>query len=276
MAGYAINYLTPTAALGGEVTKAVLLNTHSRGPQAVSGVLLGKVCFAVGHLLFVVIGSMIILWRVELPAALLIAMILSSVLVSAGIVAFLLLQKFGKLGALVRWLSGVKPGWHPLQTAALQITEVDEALKEFYRDHPRDLGMAVCWHLVGNAVGILQAWLFFRMVDQPASIATAMAAFVLGMWFDLITFAVPLNAGALEASRIVALKSLGGTSLVGMTYGVALRLAQLFCAAFGLASHAMLVSQNGRGGSAEPKEQSRPAPCHYFGCNEPKPTKPNL
>src|SRR5215467_7182124 len=33
MAGYAINYLTPTAALGGELTKGVLLAAHHPGPE---------------------------------------------------------------------------------------------------------------------------------------------------------------------------------------------------------------------------------------------------
>src|SRR5436190_23922042 len=41
LAGYAINYLTPTAAMGGEVTKAALLASKHRGPEAVSGVLIG-------------------------------------------------------------------------------------------------------------------------------------------------------------------------------------------------------------------------------------------
>src|SRR5215469_3973182 len=34
MAGYAINYLTPTAALGGEVIKGTLLASRHRGPEA--------------------------------------------------------------------------------------------------------------------------------------------------------------------------------------------------------------------------------------------------
>ena len=38
MAGYAINYLTPTGALGGEVTRVALLASNQRGPEAVSGV----------------------------------------------------------------------------------------------------------------------------------------------------------------------------------------------------------------------------------------------
>src|SRR5215471_1238139 len=44
MAGFAVNYLTPTASLGGEVTKAALLSATHQGPGAVSGVLIGKLC----------------------------------------------------------------------------------------------------------------------------------------------------------------------------------------------------------------------------------------
>src|ERR1051326_9632535 len=49
MAGYAINYLTPTATLGGEVTKATLLASAHKGPGAVAGVLVGKLCFGFAH-----------------------------------------------------------------------------------------------------------------------------------------------------------------------------------------------------------------------------------
>src|SRR5216110_2086976 len=67
MAGYAINYLTPTAALGGEVTKGVLLAQHHRGPEATSGVLIGKLCFALAHLVFVALGALFVLSRLPLP-----------------------------------------------------------------------------------------------------------------------------------------------------------------------------------------------------------------
>src|SRR5215475_10660107 len=93
MAGYAINYLTPTAALGGEVTKAALLASNHRGPEAVSGVLIGKLCYAFAHVLFVVVGSVIILWGVKIPPPLWAAMLFSSAVVAAGIAAFFLLQK---------------------------------------------------------------------------------------------------------------------------------------------------------------------------------------
>jgi len=60
MAGYAINYLTPTATLGGEVTKGTLLASAHKGPGAVTGVLIGKLCFGMAHLL--IDHGMVPLW----------------------------------------------------------------------------------------------------------------------------------------------------------------------------------------------------------------------
>ena len=240
MAGYAMNYLTPTAALGGEVTKAALLASNHRGPEAVSGVLIDKVCFAFAHLLFVIVGSLLVLWRIPLPRALWVGMLLSSALVAGGIVAFLLLQSYGQLGVLIRWLAARRKGNRVLQRTAADITAVDTALRVFYRERPWDLVWATCWHVLGDSIGIIPTWLFFSLLDQHASLGVVAGTWFLSMWFDLLTFAVPLNLGTLEASRIVALKALGYSALLGITYGMAFRLAQLFWSAFGLVSYGLL------------------------------------
>ncbi|MDB6123402.1 MAG: hypothetical protein JWQ71_2395 [Pedosphaera sp.] len=244
MAGYAINYVTPTAMLGGEVTKAALLASHHEGPEAVSGVLIEKLCFAFSHLLFVALGSLVIVWRIQLPRPLWMAMLFSSALVGAGILAFLLLQNYGKLGVLVRWLATRNIGGRVLQQAAGKITEVDEALKVYYRKQRLALVFAICWHLLGFSVGIFQTWLFFHLLHQNTLLAVAAGTWFLGMWFDLLTFAVPMNLGSLEGSRILALKAIGYDTLLGMTYGLALRLALLFWAGFGLVSYALLASRS--------------------------------
>ena len=207
--------------------------------------LIGKVCFAFAHLLFVAVGSVLVLWRIHLPRALWAGMLASIALVAAGILVFLLLQKHGKLGALLRCLAARKLGGRAIQTAAQGITEVDEALKAFYRERSLGLPLAVGWHLLGDSVGIIQAWLFFSLLQQDASLATAASAWFLGMWFDLLTFAVPFNLGTLEGTRIVALRAIGYNALVGMTYGVMLRLALLFWACFGLVSYGLLASRAG-------------------------------
>jgi hypothetical protein len=245
MAGYAINYLTPTATIGGEVTKAALLGSQGRGPEAVSGVLVGKVCFSLAHLIFVALGSVLIFSCVKLPTALWLALLASAALVGGGIAGFLLVQKYGKLGAVVRWLAARNTGGSFLKKAAQRVTEVDDVMQHFYRERPADLSLAIGWHLAGYSVGIAQTWLFFHLLHTEASLATAAGAWFLGMWFDLLTFAVPLNLGALEGTRVIAFKAIGFSSLVGMTYGVAMRLAQLFWAGFGLLTYALLASRAG-------------------------------
>jgi uncharacterized protein (TIRG00374 family) len=246
LAGYAINYLTPTAAMGGEVTKAALLASNHRGPEAITGVLIGKVCFAFAHLLFVLSGSVILLWRIDLPRALWWGMSISGGLIACGMGAFLLIQKHGKLGSLLRWLAAHKIGGPRMQQAAQGISEVDEALKAFYRQRPGDLLKAVACHQLGYSVGILQTWLFFNLLHQDVSWLLAASLWFLGMWFDLLTFAVPQNLGTLEGTRIVALRAIGYSPLLGMTYAVALRLAQLFWSVLGLSVHALLLRQAAR------------------------------
>jgi hypothetical protein len=242
MAGYAINYLTPTAAMGGELSKGVLLAARHNGTEAASGVLIGKVCFALAHLLFVALGGSLILWQVHLPSSLWLAMLASGVLLAAGMLALLWLQAKGKLGAVARWLAARKLGGRPLENAARQMSAVDEALKRFYRERPWDLALAICWHLAGYSIGIAQTWLFLRLLHPGASsLLIAAAAWFLGMWFDLLTFVVPLNLGTLEATRIVAFRAIGYTALTGMTYSIALRLAQMFWAGFGLIAHALVA-----------------------------------
>jgi hypothetical protein len=69
------------------------------------------------------------------------------------------------------------------------------------------------------------------------------------MCFDLLTFAVPLNAGSLEGSRVLLMNFLGYPAGAGMTYGIALRLGQMFWAAAGLGARATLTESQPAGGA---------------------------
>ena len=243
MAGFAINYLTPSASVGGEVSRATLLATVRNGPVAVSSVLLDKLMTAVAHLALAVLGSLFLLWRVRLPIELWAAMALITVLLTGGMVVFLLLQKHGKVGGVFRWMAEHKLGGRFLQMAAERMSAVDADLKRFYRERPRDLALSVWWHLLGHSAALLQAWLFLTWLEQPAPLATVAAAGFLSLWFDLMTFAIPLNLGTLEGSRIVVFNALGCPSLLGMAFGVAVRVAQVFWAVFGLISYSLLAAR---------------------------------
>lgn len=241
IAGYAINYLTPTAALGGEVTKATLLASKCPGRQAASGVLIGKACFGLAHLIFVALGTLVIMRSIRLPAAIWMPLLFSGLLVGGGVFSFILLQKYGKLGSLIRWLTARGVGGRALEKVGAELTAVDEEMRAFYRNQPSDMYLAIFWHLVGYSTGILQTWLFLHLLHPPASLSVAASIWFLGMWFDLLTFAIPMNIGALEGSRVLSLKLFGFSPALGLAYGVAIRLAQILWATVGLVFYSVLT-----------------------------------
>lgn len=110
MAGCSITALTPTAGLGGEVTKGTLLSLNHQGPEAATGVMIGKLAYAPAQLLFVVVGSTTVLWRIHLPLDLWIAILTASLLLGAGILGFLVVQKYWKRGVFLRWLVAHRVG----------------------------------------------------------------------------------------------------------------------------------------------------------------------
>jgi uncharacterized membrane protein YbhN (UPF0104 family) len=247
LVGNAINYFTPTATLGGEVVKGTLLSLSHRGPEAATGVIIGKLAYALSQLLFVVLGSILILWKIRLPAAVTIAMLAGSVLLGAGIVGFLVVQKHGKLGAVVRWLVAHRVGGETLRKAAQQITQVDQALQLFYKERPGDLVRAMSGHAVGMVFSIVKTW-YFLLLLTGGSFFAASGIWFLSTWFDLLTFAVPLDIGVQEGTRVLAFKALGFSLALGLTYGIALRLEQIFWGGVGLFLYsAVLAGKRERG-----------------------------
>jgi Lysylphosphatidylglycerol synthase TM region len=250
LAGSSINYLTPTADLAGEVTKGTLLSMNHPGPEAVTGVIIGKLSYALSKLLFVGAGSLIILLGIELPAGVWMAMLTGSALLGAGILGFLAVQKYGKLGAMVRWLVSHRLGEKTLEKSAERITEVDAALRLFYRQYPWELPRSVFWHILGMACGIVQGWYFLFLLSDRPSLALAAGVWFLGSWLDLLSFPIPMSLGVLEGSRVIVFKLLGFQSAVGLSYGVALRLEQIFWAGVGLLVYWTLLAER-RGGLSE-------------------------
>jgi uncharacterized protein (TIRG00374 family) len=243
-AGYAINYVTP-ASLGGEVSKAALLTSNQRAPDAVSGLLIEKVCLGFAQLAFAAIGCLLFVERIHIPPPILIPMLMGTALIAGGLFTFLLLQRHGKLGGLVRWVTKRSKGRKALEKLASDLTQMDHTMRHFYRERPLDFFLAIAWHMVGFSVGVLQTWLFLHLLKQDASISAAILLCCLSTWFDFVTFAIPLNAGVLEGGRIIAAKVIGYSAILGFTYGVAVHVSQLFWVVFGLACYASLIARKG-------------------------------
>ncbi len=244
-AGMSFNYLTPTAHMGGEVVKGMLLGALGDGVGATASVIVGKLALALAQLLFVSIGSFATLWMVSLPWGFVAIWVLSTACFSGGIGGFLWLQKRGKLGGVARALERRGFGGRFVASAARWLTEVDRDLEEFHKERPGDLYRAILWHMVGFSMGILQVALFLRWVVGWESLGRAAIIWFLGAWFDLVGFMVPAGVGVQEGSRALLFDLMGLKGTTGLAFGLVLRVTKGFWAMVGLVCYGLLA----RGGN---------------------------
>ncbi len=241
MAGYSISYLTPTAGMGGEVAKGVLLASNSTGSDSATGIIVDNLSYALAQLVFVVGGTLVTLPGARMPRSIWVAMLTATTLLGAGMFIFLAMQRYGKLGAFLRWCVVHRLGGRRMEKLAAHLTGVDEKLRFFYQRRRTDLLLSMFWHIAGMALGILQCYYFLLILAGHASWALASGLWFLGTWFNLLSFALPIDLGIMEATRVLAFLIFGLQSSLGLAYGITLRLEQIFWAGVGLLIYAVLA-----------------------------------
>lgn len=246
MAGFSINQLTPTATIGGDVSMGALLAMANPGTEAVGSAMIGKLSHALAQLIFAVIGSIFILLGLSLPEGGWWAMITGSCLLGVGIAAFFIFLKYGIFGASLRWMVSRGYGGKTIEEAASKITQVDEETKRYYQTNNIDFLLSIFWNVLALAGGILQTWFFFHFTDIKTTWLIVAAVWFLATWFEIASFAIPSNVGILEGTSVIVLKIAGFSSALGLAYGIALRIGQLFWTAIGLVCYLILVRRWGR------------------------------
>ncbi len=241
MAGFSVNQLTPTATVGGDVSMGALLAMARPGTEAVTSALIGKLSHVLAQLIFAVGGSVVILYGLSLPEGGWVALITGSCLLGSGVLAFLFAQQYGKFGALLRWMVAHGLGGKALQNASQQISQIDEEMKRYYQSSYPQFVLSVFWNVLALACGILQTWFFFHFLNLHPSFLVVSAVWFLATWFEIVSFAIPSNFGVLEGTSVLTLKIAGFSSSLGLAYGIALRIGQLFWSAVGLLCYFILI-----------------------------------
>jgi len=236
LAGEAVNYVTPMAALGGEPVKADLLKRHYRLPltEGLASLVVAKTAIAVSLALFVFSGLVVARSVGQLPASLnrFIAVTLTLfTLLAAGFVVCQQAGLFGGLAGLLRWIPGVRrvlaAKWH-------RIVELDAALGRFYRRTDLRVVWSVVFHLFGWIAGVVEIYLILRFLGLDPSV---WQAWVIESFWQLIrtaSFLVPAALGAQEGGVVLVAAGLGIASPLAMAVALVRRIRELVWTGIGL------------------------------------------
>jgi uncharacterized protein (TIRG00374 family) len=208
LAGESVNSLTPTAYLGGEPVKAMLL--VKRGITTASStvsVVVAKTALTVGQIVFVLLGIMLTLERFD---------ILRHgddlfVLLCLGGAAFVaLLVRWQQRGLFVKLARvGERIGLHGerFRRFASVAPEIDHELGGYYRTRGRDFAMTSFLHFLGWLLGTVEIKVFADLLQYPISWRDA---------FIIESISQPLTLGSALIPGALGVREAGGVAIFGL------------------------------------------------------------
>jgi glycosyltransferase 2 family protein len=240
MAGTAFNQAVPSASVGGEPLKAMLLRDSLPLSSALASVFTAKLTFSIAQGIFAFFGLLLTIRRLHFPPAVLLGLVGALAFVMGLVGLFFWLQRrglFSTTAGIARRLR-LPAGWVDL--ARRGTLSLDEHIREFLTHRRGDVALSVASHLVGMLVGTLQVYILLRWLGLPADVVTCVAVESVTVLIQVVAFLVPGLIGVQEGGKILVFTALGLPAQAGLSVGIAFRLNQIAGITLGLTAFAYL------------------------------------
>jgi len=233
IAGDGINYLTPSATLAGEWSRAVMMGNSHTLEERLSSVAIAKITQAIAMVAASITG---LVWaftsRINF-GGMEGQMKSGGWLIAGMIIAIVLLEmraaKTKKPDAAEdKKKEGIRSVWQ-------QLKKVDREIMRFLRQYPSRFAMSVLCFLVAYAWGAFEAYWICRFLGAPVTVSTAVLIELLSIFMDGIFFAVPGKAGTQEATKTAIFTALGMKPSAGFAFAVVRHIREIFWALTGFA-----------------------------------------
>ncbi|MGB3064448.1 lysylphosphatidylglycerol synthase transmembrane domain-containing protein [Sphingobacterium thalpophilum] len=238
VSGYAINYITPFVALGGEPYRIMELKNYVGGSKAGSSVLLYGVMHILSHILFWVASVFLILWFV--PASTLVNLACAVIVVMA-IVCTWLFTRFYKKGITVSLLTTLSrlPMVGKKINAVLQakfetLNDVDQQVRNLFQNRRDRFYVALFWEFFARVVGCFEIYFIGLALAIDIDFVDAMIISSGSSLFANLVFFFPMQLGTREGGLAMAVMSIGLPASVGIFMGIVTRIREIVWIMIGL------------------------------------------
>ena len=208
IAGDAVNYLTPSATLAGEVARTAMLADRHGPDVRAAAVILAKSAQTMAQAIFITAGLCLVGTRVA-PATRRGALVFGSVAVALAAALILLHRN----------------AW---------IRAVATRLRDGIRGQPGRLALSVLMFALAYAWGAFEAYWICWFLGHPVSLATAAMIEVLSITVDGLLFVVPAKIGTQEGGKMAVFGMLGLSTSLGLAFGIVRHVRELTWAGLGL------------------------------------------
>jgi glycosyltransferase 2 family protein len=242
IAGEAIDYVTPSAQLGGQFVMAMMVRRNLEMAVGLSTAMIAALCEMVGQIAFITLALLMSIRLVPRTSDLFWAIIGGLVLALAMIGAFFFVQRkhpFSYLIAAAAKLPGIDADEY--KDAA---DEADQFLLDFYAHHRVQLVFSCVCYLFAWSLGPVEIFILLRLLHQAASFEIALLVEAVGLLLERATFLIPAKLVSQEGGKALILALLGYPAGVGFAIGFLRRIKEMVWVLVGLLSlmiHRMTV-----------------------------------
>ncbi|MFQ5666232.1 MAG: flippase-like domain-containing protein [Candidatus Binatia bacterium] len=233
MAGDAVNYVTPTATLGGEFVRARFLRGQATNTSLMASVAVAKLSQTVGQIVFVIVGLVVVLDDTPLPAGIRHGLLAGLGLLSALVITLIVVQHRGMFAPMLRVVQrlGLSARVPELRR---RLEHLDQEIARFHGDANGAFSLSCAGFFVGWVLGVVEVYLILWFLGLPATVQRALTIEVLSVAIDGMLFFVPGKLGTQEGGKVLIFTMLGLDPAKGLALGILRRIRELAWASIGL------------------------------------------
>lgn len=233
IAGDAVNYVTPTATLGGEFVRTRFLRGQATNTSIVASVAVAKLSQTVGQIAFVIVGLAVVLDDTPLPAATRHGLLAGLAAFSTLVAGLIFVQRRGMFAPLLRAAQRLGLSARaPELTRRLQ--HLDDEIARFHGNANGAFFVSSASFFAGWAMGVVEIYLILWFLGVPVTVHRALTVEVLSVAIDGMMFFVPAKVGTQEGGKVLIFTILGLDPAKGLALGILRRIRELTWASIGL------------------------------------------
>lgn len=232
IAGEAVDYVTPSAQLGGQFVMALMVRRKLEMAAGLSTVIVAALCEMVGQIVFITLALLLSIQLVPMAGDFFWAIIGGFVLAVALIAGFFYVQRKQPFSYLIRF-AGKLPGIDAREYSA-SAAEADQILIDFYSHHQGRLIASTLLYLFAWSLGPVEIYILLLLLHQHATWQVALLVEAVGLLIERATFLIPAKLVSQEGGKALILALLGYPAGVGFAVGFLRRIREVVWVLFGL------------------------------------------
>jgi putative membrane protein len=231
LSGEAINNLTPTATMGGEVVRGRMIADQCDRHTAWASVAVAKLSQTFAQMTFVFLGLLFIVRDVPLPEGFRRGLFIGLGVLTTGLLTGIAMQRRGLFGVATRLATRV--GLRVPPTLHAQIDRLDAEIARIYAAPTAFVG-SVAGFFGGWCMGAVEVFIVMTCLGMAPTWTTALTVEILSVAIDALLFFVPAKAGVQEGGKALIFGFLGLDPTKGLVLGIVRRLRELTWSLVGL------------------------------------------